>query len=71
MKTKYKGFEIDVKREKSLGGWSQLYFSIFRISDGFEVMSSFSDSDDTVKDMTGYLKDIVDDFIKNPKDYLC
>lgn len=60
MKVNYKGYEIDVRREKCLGGWSMLYYSIFRESDGYECASSFSDCTDTVQDYIGYMKERID-----------
>lgn len=35
----YKGFEIEVKRERCLGGWDMVYFSVSRNSDGTEMTS--------------------------------
>lgn len=60
MKLVYKGHEIDVHREKCLGGYTLLYYSIFRVSDGYECLSSFEDSAEKVRDMVGYLKERVD-----------
>jgi hypothetical protein len=60
VKTVYKGYEIDVHRDKCLGGWSQLYYSIFRISDGFECLSSFEDSAETIRSMIKNLKERID-----------
>lgn len=60
MKTIYRGHEIDVRREKSMAGYSMLFYSIFRESDGYEVTSGFSDSDDSVSDMIGYMKERLD-----------
>lgn len=65
MKIKYNGYEVDVKREDCLGGWSQLYYSVYRLSDGLCVIDSFEDSEETVRDMMGYMKGRVDDFIKS------
>lgn len=68
MKVTYKGFEIDVSREKSLGGWSQLYYSVFTPT-GYELVCGFEDSDEKVKDKIEDLKETVDDYIKNPENY--
>ena len=60
MKVKYRGHEIDVTREKCLGGWPMLYYSIYRISDGFGVVDSCEDSAEKVLDMVGYMKERLD-----------
>jgi len=66
MKVKYKGFEIEVTREKSLGGWTQLYYSIFT-EDGEEILSSFEDSDEKILDKIKQLKEYVDFYLENKK----
>lgn len=60
MKIKYKGYEVEAKREKSLGGLALLYFSIFRESDGYECLSSFEDSAETVGYKIKELKELID-----------
>ncbi len=69
MKVTYRDCEIDARRTKSMGDDTVLYFSIFRKSDGFEVISGFSYGTDKIKDFVGYLKDIVDDFHSDPQAY--
>jgi len=69
MKVSYRGFEIEAKREKCLAGYALLYYSIFRESDGWELDSSYSEGNDTVRDMVGYLKEQVDDYLENPSEY--
>ena len=69
MKVIYKGFEIEVKREQALGGWDNLYFSVFRLSDSWCFEDSFTEGSDTVKDYIGYMKKRIDDYLENPKDY--
>ena len=66
MKTAYRGFELDARREKCMGGWDLLYYSIFRLSDGYEVTSSFTYGSDKIRDFMKELKGYVDDFIANP-----
>ena len=66
MKVVYKGFEIDAHREQSLGAGVLLYYSIFRISDGYELGSGFTCGTDRVQTFIKYLKEHVDDFIENP-----
>jgi len=60
MKTKYRGYEIEVKREKCLAGYDLLYFTIYRISDGYECLCSFEDSSEKVRDKIKQLKERVD-----------
>lgn len=60
MKVNYRGFEVDVHRDKALGGWKQLFWSVFRLSDGWEFDSGFSCSDDTVRDYIAALKQRID-----------
>lgn len=63
MKVIYRGHEIIVAREKCLAGYKLLYFTIVRLNDGFIVEDSFSDCDDTVRDMIRCLKERVDNEI--------
>jgi hypothetical protein len=60
VKTKYRGYTIDVKREICLGGWDMLYYSIFRDSDNFECTSGCENSGETVRNMTKYMKERID-----------
>lgn len=61
MKVIYRGHEIDVRRERCMGGWPLLYFSIFRQSDLFECLSNFEDSAETVREKIKQLKARVDE----------
>ena len=63
MKIIYRGFEIDAHREQSMGAGVLLYYSIFRMSDGYELESGFTGGTDRVQTFLGYLKEHVDDFI--------
>ncbi len=69
MKVTYRGFEIEAKREPSMAGYSLLYYSVFRVSDGWEMTSGFEDSNEKVSTMVNNLKGWVDDCIANPADY--
>lgn len=56
----YRGHEIDVRRERSLGGDVLLYYSVFRESDGYECASGFTTGDDTVSDYVRYMRERID-----------
>jgi hypothetical protein len=60
MKVIYKGYEIDVHRAESMGCGEYLYFSIFRLKDGRECLSSFTSGGDTVRDYVRYMKERID-----------
>lgn len=66
MKVKYKGFELEAKREKCMAGYSLLYYTAYRICDGWEMICSFSDCGDTVRDYLGFLKGWVDEYHEDP-----
>ena len=66
MKVTYRGHEIEAKREKCLAGYRLLYFSVFRVSDGYECVSSYTTGDDTPAEMVGYLKSRVDAELASP-----
>lgn len=60
MKTIHREHEITVTREQALGGWTQIYYSIFRASDGYECASGFCDCSETVHEFTEHLKARID-----------
>lgn len=60
MKVSYRGYEIEAKRERCMGGWDLLYYSIYRECDGYECYCSFEDSSETVRDKIKQLKERVD-----------
>lgn len=68
MKTTYKGCDIEVTRDKCLGGWEMLFYSVF--DDGFEITSGFSESSETVREFINGLKEVVDDYRENPEEYM-
>jgi len=64
MQVVYKAHEINVTKEKCLAGYTMLYWSIFRISDGFECDSGCMDSDDTVRTIVKVFKGRIDAELK-------
>jgi hypothetical protein len=61
MKAIYRGYEIDVRRERSLGAGILLYYTVVRESDGFICVDGFEGSDTPVREMIKYLKVDIDD----------
>lgn len=66
MKEEYKGHEISATREDSMTGDELLFYSIFRISDGYECTSGFDYSDDSEGQFIERLKKRVDNELKDP-----
>jgi hypothetical protein len=60
MKSRYRGFELEVKREKCLAGYPLLYYSVFQ--EGREWDSGFEDSEEKVTNKIQHLKNWVDNF---------
>lgn len=60
MKVAYRGYDISVTREKAMNGDVLLYFSIFRQSDGYEALTDYEDSAETVRDKVAQLKERID-----------
>lgn len=60
MKAKYRGCEIDSHRDRSMGGWSEVYWSAFSGS-GYEITSGFGGG--TVREMFSAMKESVDEFL--------
>lgn len=52
-----------------MAGYPLVYFSIFRISDGWEFANGFYDTADTVREVIKDMKVQVDDYWENPSDY--
>ena len=68
MEVKYKGCTIEVFRDKPItGGDKLLFYSVF--DDGYEITSGFREGMDTVRTWIKDLKETVDDYRLNPKDY--
>lgn len=64
MKRSYKGYDIEVTKEKSMGRDVLLYYSIFRQSDGLECCSGFTYGDESVSEFIKHMKDRVDGELK-------
>ena len=60
MKVVYRGYEIDVRRERSVGGEKLLYFTIIRLSDGYICEASYSTGSDSVRQMVKCMKELID-----------
>lgn len=60
MKAIHRGFEIDVRREKCMAGYSLLYYSITRESDGYMPVDDYEDSAEKVADMVEHMKRRID-----------
>jgi hypothetical protein len=46
----YKGYTLEVNREKCMAGYNLLYYNITRDSDGYMPVDSFEDSNEKVRD---------------------
>lgn len=56
----YRGHRIELSREDCLGGWEQLYYSIYRISDGYECECDFTSDDSELPAFMVCMKERVD-----------
>lgn len=52
-----------------MAGYSLLYYTAYRLSDGWMMIDSFSDCEDTVRDYMKSLKQNIDDYYENPEDW--
>jgi len=68
MNVVYKGFDIRVVREMSMGAGMHLYFTVIRKSDGYIVEDAFTEGSDTVREYIGYMKERVDGFLADPSE---
>lgn len=60
VKLKYRGHEIKVNRESNMSGEDTLFYSVFRVSDGYEVITDFTFSDASPQTYAEGLKTFVD-----------
>jgi len=65
----YKGFEIDVTKEKCMAGYDLVYRSVFRMSDGYQLVGDFSDDNDTIREHVGFMKHRIDEYLSDPEQY--
>jgi hypothetical protein len=68
MKLTYKGFGIKAKKELSLGGDTLVYVTAFRLSDGWMLVDDFTYNESVSEEMDS-LKQVVDDYLNNPKEW--
>lgn len=69
MRVDYRGFEIEANREKSMGGWSNIYYTVMRKEDGWFLEDSFYGGEDRIGSFVEDLKVLVDDYYENPEEY--
>lgn len=70
IKVVYKGFEIKAEREKTLGGWENIYYTVMCIKDGWYLEDSFYGGEDKVRDFINSLKvGLIDDYYENSELY--
>lgn len=69
IKETYRGFEIMANREKSLGGWDNLYYCAYREHDGWCLEDDFTGGSDSEQTIISILKAHIDDFYEHPEDY--
>lgn len=62
IKISYRGFEIEVRREKALGGWGSLYYTVMHEKDGWFLEDNFYESKDKITDFAEDLKNLVDHY---------
>ena len=61
----YRKHEIAAWREESLGGFDLLYYSIFRVSDGYECTSGFTYDESTPEVFAKLLEGRIDEELKD------
>jgi len=70
MKTNYRGYEIDVRREKCLAGYMLMYVSILRIDDGYIAEYYPYDGGETVREMIALMKERIDNELNTDDPWL-
>lgn len=69
MKRRYRGFIIEANKEKSLGGWKQIYYTITNNDETLTIADSFYEGEDKLSNFINYLKNVVDDYYEDPTNY--
>lgn len=60
VKASYRGYTIDVRRERCMAGYHMLYTTIVRDADAFIAEELVEDSDELVQDQVRYMKGRID-----------
>lgn len=61
LKEVYRGHEITVTREPSMGGADMIYTTIYRVEDLFECVCDFQEGDEELSEVLQDLKNLVDE----------
>ena len=69
MKTHYRGFTLEAKREECLAGYDLVYEYGVRESDGWILIDTCCDDLDTLATHIRTMKKQVDDYYENPEEY--
>jgi len=65
----YKGCEIEIYRDNSITGEEHLFYGVFN-SNGYEIACGYSSSQMKVLECYEEVKEIVDDYLINPHEYI-
>ncbi len=57
----YRGHDIEVSREESMGAGELTYFNIYRASDGYECVCSFTYGEDPLPTVMQWMRELVDE----------
>jgi len=68
LKEVYRGHELEVKREQAMGGWDNLYYSAYRVRDGYGAIDSFTSDESPLADFMKELKEMLDERMKEVKE---
>lgn len=66
MRRIYRGYVIDANREKNLGGWETIFYTIKSLDETETLEDNFYESEDTLLDFVNSQKQVIDDHIDNP-----